>query len=242
MTRVFLAGATGVIGIRLVSLLRDAGYDVFGTTRFAAKAQTLVRAGATPVIVDVFDAPAVEAHMIAIGPAIVVHQLTDLHRTSEPGFSQAAIEANALIRREGTKNLVAAARAAGAARMIAQSIAWVYEAATLPHAESDPLDRHASGLRAITIAGVVELERLVMNSPPIEGTVLRYGRLYGPGTGVEATPESPAVHVDAAAYAALLAVGRARSGIFNVAELDDVVDSQRARRELGWSPSFRCES
>jgi nucleoside-diphosphate-sugar epimerase len=111
---------------------------------------------------------------------------------------------NARMRREGTQNLVAAALAAGVHRLVAQSIAWMYAPGPQPHGEDDPLDVHAAGTRAVTAEGVATLERLTTSSPPIDGVVLRYGHLYGPGTGAS-TAEAPALHVDAAAAAAVLA-------------------------------------
>lgn len=237
-SRIFLAGASGVIGIRVTRLLSDAGYAVYGTTRFAARAGMLEGAGATPVIVNVFDAAALTSRMLAIRPAIVIHQLTDLPPALNPARMAESIVCNARIRSEGTRNLVAAAVAAGATRMIAQSIAWAYASGTHPHAEEDALDTSAKGARGTTIGGVIALETQVLESPSLEGIVLRYGRLYGPGTGA-ASPEVPTVHVDAAAHAALLAVQRTHQGIYNIADDNDVVSTKIARRELGWSPSFR---
>jgi nucleoside-diphosphate-sugar epimerase len=94
---------------------------------------------------------------------------------------------------------VAAARAAGVRRMIAQSIAWAYAAGPTPFREDDPLDLQASGVRAIVVRAVAALERVVLGSPPLEGVVLRYGQLYGPGTGADGvgTYTMP-LHVDAA--------------------------------------------
>lgn len=234
-TTVFLAGASGVVGIRAARLLHDAGYAVYGTTRSASRSDLLRRAGAIPVVVDVFDRDALTSEMMSIRPSLVMHQLTDLSR----GFDLDAITANARIRSEGTRNLIAAARASGAERLIAQSIAWVYADGPLPHTELDRLDVDAEGARAISIGGVVALEEQVLKSPSLEGVVLRYGRFYGPGTGVDGAPNAPAVHVDAAAHAALLAVQHAVSGIFNIADDNSVVSTEKARSLLGWSPSFR---
>jgi nucleoside-diphosphate-sugar epimerase len=90
----------------------------------------------------------------------------------------------------------------------------------------------------MTADGVATLERLTVASPPIEGIVLRYGHLYGPGTGAEAG-ETPSLHVDAAAAAALLAIEKARRGIYNIAEPNAYLSTDKARRELGFDPSFR---
>lgn len=237
--RVLLAGATGAIGKRLALLLRRAGYEVAGTTRSAAKADQLAAAGLVPVIVDVFDAAAVARALAEFRPEIVMHQLTDLPPGLDPAHMADAAPRNARIRDEGTRHLVAAALAAGARRLIAQSIAWAYAPGPEPHGEDDPLDLAAEGLRAITIAGVAALERQTLASPPLEGVVLRYGRLYGPGTGFDKPGGAAPLHVDAAAEAALLAIDRA-PGIFNIAEADGAVAIERARRVLGWDPGFRA--
>jgi hypothetical protein len=100
---------------------------------------------------------------------------------------------------------------------------------------------HAQGARAITVAGVVTLERLTLSSPPLEGVVLRYGHLYGPGTGADRA-EAPVLHVDAAAAAALLTIEKARAGIYNIAEPSGYLSIEKAQRELGFDPSFRLDA
>ena len=238
--RVLLVGATGAIGKRLVPLLVDAGYEVFGTTRSQAKSAELEGAGVTPVVVDVFDAQAVTHVFASIRPQVVINQLTDL-RGLDPNNPAEALARNARIRVEGTRNLVAAGLDAGVQRMIAQSIAWAYAPSPPPSTEDDTLDLSAEGTRATTVRGVVALERLTMHSSPMSGMVLRYGRLYGPGTARTMPGEPPVLHVDAAAYAALLALQKAASGIFNIVEDGDFVANAKARRELGWDPAFRLD-
>jgi nucleoside-diphosphate-sugar epimerase len=237
--RIFLAGAAGVIGRNLVPLLKDAGYTVFGTTRKEDKASLLKEAGATPVVLDVFDAPSLSRAVMDIRPEIVVHQLTDLPASLAPDQMEAALRRNARIRSEGTRNLVMAAIASGARRLIAQSIAWAYAPGPEPHREGDPLDVKAAGLRGVSVGGVSALEDLTLNSPPLQGIVLRYGHLYGPGTGAHAPVDPGPVHVEAAAQAVLLAIDKAERGIFNIAEPNAYVSIEKARRELGWDPSFR---
>ena len=237
--RLFLAGAAGVIGRRLVPLLVKAGHDVFGTTRSAERAKALEAAGVTPVIVDVYDAPALSRALVSIRPEIVIHQLTDLPRNLPPDRAAEATARNARVRSEGTPNLVAAAIAAGARRMIAQSIAWMYAPGPEPHGEADPLDLRAEGSRGISVGGVAALEQATLNAAPLEGIVLRYGQFYGPGTGVDEPKGSAPLHVDAAAFAALLAIETARPGIYNVAEPNRYVATDRACRELGWDSAFR---
>ena len=185
MTRVLLAGATGAVGTRLTTLLVAAGHEVFGTTRFAAKAESLRAAGAHPVVVDALDEAALARAVAAARPAIVIHQLTDLPPGLDPAGMPDALVRNARLRREGTRNLVAAALAAGVRRLIAQSIAWAYAPGPEPHREEDPLDLAAAGARGASVGAVAELERLTLASPPLEGIVLRYGNLWGPGTGRE---------------------------------------------------------
>src|SRR5262245_36779918 len=122
--RVFLAGAAGAIGRRLVPLLLAAEHKVTGTTRSTATAKELERAGVTPAVLDIFDAPKVAAAVAAAAPEVVVHQLTDLPRAFDQARIVAAYSANARIRTEGTRHLVASAQATGVRRFIAQSIAF----------------------------------------------------------------------------------------------------------------------
>jgi nucleoside-diphosphate-sugar epimerase len=150
-----------------------------------------------------------------------------------------AIVRNARIRSEGTANLVSAALAARVPRMVAQSIAWAYAPQDRPWREDDPLDLSAEGPRAISVRGVAELERRVLESPPLAGIVLRYGRFYGPGTGVEVVSAPPSVHIDAAAWATVLAVERGEPGIYNIAEPGPQMDTNKARTKLDWSAEWR---
>ena len=233
---IFLAGATGVIGRRLVPLLRDAGHAVIGTTRSEERAAALQALGARAVVVDVYDARALLKAMVGAYPDVVIHQLTDLPDTLDPARAATVLEANARLRVEGTRNLMAAAQVTGARRVVAQSIAFGYAPKQGTLVETDPLD--LDGERAVTARGVASLEQQVLDIPGIDGVVLRYGRLYGPGTWF-AKPNGPGpLHVDAAAHAALLAVTRGR-GIYNVAEDDVAVSSEKAKRELGFDATFR---
>jgi nucleoside-diphosphate-sugar epimerase len=124
--RIFLAGATGVIGRRLSLLLRNAKHDVTGTTRDSTKATRLQALGIEPVVVDAFDADALARAMARAKPDAVIHQLTDLpNAPGTPGYA-AGQEANRRLRIEGTHNLMRAAVMTGVGRVIAQSIAFVY--------------------------------------------------------------------------------------------------------------------
>jgi|tagenome__1003787_1003787.scaffolds.fasta_scaffold20966876_1 nucleoside-diphosphate-sugar epimerase len=236
--RVFLAGATGVIGRRLARLLRQSHHEVTGTTRAAGKTDMLRALSVTPVVVDMLDAEAVAQAVAAARPDIVIHQLTDLSSApGTPGYA-AAQEANRRLRIEGTANLMRAARLAGVDRAIAQSIAFIYAPGEGARSEDDPLEVAADAARQATVQGIVALEREVLTTPGINGVVLRYGFLYGPDTWYAAPPKPPSVHVDAAAQAAWLALGKG-AGIYNIAEDDDGVTITRAVRELGFDPAFR---
>jgi nucleoside-diphosphate-sugar epimerase len=239
---IFLAGATGAIVRPLVRMLVEAGHRVTGTTRLAEKAEALRRAGAKAAIVDVFDAMALRSAVEDSDPEIVIHQLTDLAQYLDPAKRAEALERNARIRIEGTANLVAAALMAGARRLIAQSISFAYAPGREPYRESDPLFLDAPGTRAVSVRGVAALEREVTQTPGIEGIVLRYGWLYGPGTGADKPFERGSVHVDAAAHAALLAIERGHPGIYNVAEDDGAVSIEKARSAFGFDPAFRSRS
>ena len=234
--KIFLAGASGVIGRRLVPLLRAAGHAVVGTTRDKADA---VRAlGAEPVVVDVFDAAVLRRVITAAAPDVVIHQLTDLPAApGTPGY-EAGLERNAHLRIGGTRNLVDAAKEAGVRRLISQSIAFVYAPGVGPRVESDPLDLAATGARKRTVEGVAALENETLEMP--EGIILRYGLLYGHGTWFEQEKRgAPALHVDAAAQAAVLALTKGQRGIYNIAEDDGAVSSEKAKRELGFDAGFR---
>jgi nucleoside-diphosphate-sugar epimerase len=240
--KIFLAGATGAISKRLVQLLLDAGHHVVGTTRSPMKADGLRAAGIEPVVVDVFDGPFLFRVISDAHADLLMHQLTDLPPGLDPSRMPEGTLRNARMRSEGTRNLVAAAQASGVRRLIAQSIAWMYAPGPQPHSEEDPLDVHAAGTRAITVTGVATLEHLTVFSPPIEGVVLRYGHLYGPGTGFDVPGEPPSLHVDAAAAAALLAIEKTRCGIYNIAEPNEYLSTDKAQRELGFNAAFRLDS
>ena len=230
--RIFLAGAGGAIGRRLTPLLRAAGHQVIGTTRSADKSAALKRLGAEPVVVDVFDAPALARAVAVAAPQAIIHQLTDLAFAPASPHYQEGLARNARLRIEGTRNLVAAATSAGVVRMVAQSIAFIYAPGPGARVESDSLQSGTPTADAVAV-----MEQAVLSLP--QGIVLRYGFFYGPGTWSEATPHPPAVHVDAAAQACLLALTKGAPGIYNIAEDDPGLSSEKARRELGFDPAFR---
>lgn len=192
--RVFLAGATGVIGVRLVPLLVAAGHDVTGMTRSPDKAEGLRRLGADAVVCDVFDADGLSAAVAAARPELVLHQLTDL--PDDRARLPQAQALNARIRREGTRNLIEAGTAAGATRFVAQSIAWA------PTSEAGR-------------ASVQALEDAVLAAG---GVVLRYGQFYGPGTYYpDEVPPRPRIHLDTAAQRTVAAL-TAPSGVLTLVE------------------------
>lgn len=238
---VFLAGASGVIGRPCTQILVARGHRVFAMTRRAELGPRLLRAGAIPIVADALDAEAVRLALHATRPDAVIHQLTDLSALYED--LDEAVRRNAKLRKAGTANLVAAAQAADVPAMVAQSIAWVYASGTEPHVESDPLDTRASGNLAITVDGVTTLEKAVLTTPGLRGCVVRYGQFYGPGTprkdaGGGSIPIP--VHVEAAAWAAVLAVEAGASGLYNVADANAHVDTGKVRREWGWKESLRA--
>ncbi|MBA4855249.1 NAD-dependent epimerase/dehydratase family protein [Nocardia farcinica] len=192
--RVFLAGATGVLGVRLLPLLVAAGHQVAGTTRAVERAAGIAAAGGVPVVVDVYDRAALTDAVVGFRPDLVMHQLTDL--PDDPAQIPARADGNARIRTEGTANLIAAATAAAAPRFLAQSIAWT------PPGRGDAVAVH---------------ERAVLG---IGGVVVRYGQLYGPGTYYESEPPThPRIHVDDAA-ARTIPLLEADSGVVVLAESD----------------------
>ena len=193
--RIYLAGATGLIGIRLLPLMLAEGHVVAAMTRTPRKIDGLRAAGVTPVLCDIFDQNALIAAVKDFQPELVVHQATDLPDEIEKLAE--FLPRNNRVRSEGTRNLLAAAQAANATGFLAQSIAWRSGPGTGP-----VLDAHENG---VISAG---------------GTVLRYGLFYGPGTFYENDPPPPPrVHVDDAARRTMPYLAGPR-GIFTIAEED----------------------
>ncbi|MDX3226911.1 NAD(P)-dependent oxidoreductase [Streptomyces sp. ME19-01-6] len=170
--RIFVAGATGAVGRRLVPILVAAGHEVTGGTRTPEGAERLRALGASAARADVFDADSVYRAVAAAAPEAVIHQLTDLANGDRA--------ANGRIRREGTRHLVDAAKRAGVTRIVAQSISWAYAPGDVPADESTPLDVAAEPPRAGMVGSLRALEEAAAE---IEThVVLRYGTFYGPGT------------------------------------------------------------
>jgi nucleoside-diphosphate-sugar epimerase len=183
--RIFLAGATGAIGRQLVPLLVSDGHDVTGATRSPTKVDALRAAEAEPVVLDALDAPAVRTAVTDARPDAVIHELTALPQRIDPRKMERDFALNDRLRSEGTRYLVDAAQAAGARRIIAQSIAFAYAPGPpgTVHVESDPLlpasAAHKSYRRSAQ--ALADLERTVLDAG---GLVLRYGYFYGPGTAI----------------------------------------------------------
>jgi uncharacterized protein YbjT (DUF2867 family) len=193
--RIFLAGATGVIGIRLVPLMLAEGHVIAAMTRTQRKIDGLRAAGVTPVLCDLFDQRSLIAAVKDFQPDIVVHQVTDLPDQIEKLAD--FLPRNDRVRSEGTRNLLTAARTANASGFVAQSIAWRSGPGTGP-----VVDAHED---AVISAG---------------GTVLRYGLFYGPGTYFEnEPPPSPRIHVDDSARRTMPFLAGSH-GIFTITEDD----------------------
>lgn len=192
----FLAGASGVIGVQLIPLLLQRGFRVAGMTRSAERARELEQQGAVPIVCDVYDRDQLVRAVRQFAPEVVMHQLTDLPDDVER--IQEFLSANSRIRTEGTRNLIEAATDAGAQRFIAQSIAW-----ELPGEAGKSVSEH---------------ERMVLD---FGGVVVRYGMFYGPGTyHPDDVPGHPRVHV-ADAAARTIELIDAPSGIVTVVDPAD---------------------
>lgn len=239
LKRIFIAGASGAIGRRLCHLLVNDGFIVVGTTRKPDRINVLRSLGVTPVLVDVFDDEALRSVVLSAQPDVVIHQLTDLPPGLNPKLMPEALVRNARIREAGTRNLVSAAIAARAKKFIAQSISFAYAPGVMPYVEESALNvASADETASLSARAVYSMEQQVLEAP-FASIVLRYGKLYGPGTGFDTSPPGGPVHVDAAAHAARLSVLSEHSGKFNIAEEDGTISSAKAKAMLGWNPSFR---
>jgi nucleoside-diphosphate-sugar epimerase len=235
--RVFLAGATGVIGIPLVPQLLKAGHEVTAMTRSVLRAAQLEAVGADPVVCDVFEADRVRAAMANAAPDAIIHQLTALPARldwSDPRV----FDENNRVRTEGTRILVDAAAITGASRMVAQSIAFAYApTGDRIKREDAPLFADAPPPFGGAVAAILKLEQLVTETAGIDGLVLRYGMLYGPGTYHDRRGSTAAdvmaarmplvdgagglyswLHVEDAASAAVAALERGAPGIYNIVD------------------------
>ena len=236
--RVFVAGATGAIGRRLVPLLQAAGHEVTGMTRSQERAARLREAGAEAVVCDALDREGVHAAVAAARPEVVVHQLTQIPLDYNPRKLEEQFAGNDRLRREGTPILVDAAVTAGARRVIAQSIAFAYapEGAWVK-AEEDRLWDDAPAPWRRSVGALRALERSTTATAGIEGVVLRYGFFYGPGTMYASDGSVAAqvrgrrfpivgrgaghfsfIQIDDAARATVRALADGPAGIFNIVD------------------------
>ena len=237
--KIFLAGAGGVVGRRLLPMLVDAGHDVVGLSSTSQGAHAIERRGARGLVGDLLDRRTLTRLVADARPEIVIHQVSGVPRMLDPGKTQAQFAHSVLVRTVGSHNLVDAARAAGARRVIAQSYAHIYApTGGWVKQETDPLnvggDVPEGRLR--NVQAIIGLEKAVLETPGIEGVALRYGALYGPGTAYrrggavaelvrqrrypmvgDGTGWTSFTHVDDAARAALLAM-EGPKGAFNISD------------------------
>lgn len=249
--KILVAGATGAIGTRLVPVLLKAGHHVIGTTRSASKAGQLQKIGADAMVLDALDPESAMKVMQNSKPEAVVHQLTAIPaRFNVKKFDHDFAMTNRL-RIEGTDNLLAAARATGVRRFIAQSYAgWPYaRVGGTIKTEDDPLDTNPPHELRHSLEAIRHLESAVLGAG-LEGLVLRYGGFYGPGTSMGAggsviedvrKRRFPVVgngagvwsfvHINDAANATLAVIKHGQAGIYNIVDDDPAPVSH-------WLPSL----
>ena len=240
--KVFVAGATGALGTQLVPQLVAAGHDVIGMTRSSAKTDMLRALGARPVVADALDPDTVARVVAQTEPEVIVHQLTALK--GEPGLREMrnpdrfGAMTNRL-RTEGTDHLLAAGRAVGIRRFIAQSIVAIAGTGGPVKTEDDPPDPDLPAKLRPGADAIRYLEDAVTGIDWAEGLALRYGAFYGPGTGISADPGAlltkairkrrfpiigdgggvwSFVHIEDAAGATVAAVDNGGPGIYNVVD------------------------
>jgi 2-alkyl-3-oxoalkanoate reductase len=236
--RVFVAGASGVIGRRLVPRLVAAGHEVTGTTTRPDATEPIRAAGAEPALCDCLDPVAVEDAVIAANPDVIVSQLTRL--PEKYNLRTIDYEPTTRLKIEGGRNLVSAGRKVGARRFLLQSVAWVYEpeGGSVKNEDAPPM-RDAPGRFRAGLEGTLTSEREALDAGGMDGLVLRYGQFYGPDTYYDRGGSIAGqverrlfpvigrgggvfsfIHVDDAADATVAAVERGASGIYNVVDDD----------------------
>lgn len=259
--KIFVAGGSGVIGRALVPMLVAAGHTVAATTRTPGRAAQIQAMGATPVVVDGLDEPAVQNAVAAFRPSVLMHQMTALPPVLDPRRAAPRYRQTARLRLEGTRILLRAGGEAGAHRFVMQSIAFMYAPrGPMVVSEEAPLATDSPEPIGELIRATTEGEQLSLSAEGMMGVVLRYGQLYGPGTYyaaggalavLAARRRLPVVggghgvssflHVDDAAGAALAAVERG-GGIYNVTDDEPAPGHQWIPafcRELGAPPPMR---
>lgn len=261
--RIFIAGATGVVGKQLVPLLVSRGHQVVATARTAEKAAALEAAGAVPTEVDGLDRTGVLRAVVAARPDVVVHQMTALADVTSFKNLDAALALSNRLRTEGTDNLLAAARAAGAHRFVAQSFTGWPNApeGDRVKTEEDPLDSRPGRTMVRTLDAIRTLEGAVLGASDLEGVVLRYGAFYGPGTSLapggyvveavrkrrlpiigDGTGVWSFIHIADAAHATQLAIEGGPAGLYNVVDDDPAevaVWLPELARVIGARPPYR---
>jgi 2-alkyl-3-oxoalkanoate reductase len=224
--KVFVAGASGAIGRPAVRQLVAAGHEVTGMTRREERAAEIRDAGAQAVVCDAFDAEGLREALVAAAPEVVVHLLTALPERFGP---KADLGPTNRVRVEGTRNLVAAAKAAGAKRMIAESVAFFYApVGDWVKDEEAPLFGDAPGMFGAAMEAILGLERQVVEADGLEGLILRFGWLYGPGTYYE-PGESVAEEVRKRRYPV---VGPG-TGVFSYVQVEDAAAAVVAALDHG---------
>jgi 2-alkyl-3-oxoalkanoate reductase len=239
--RIFVAGATGALGKQLVPQLVANGHDVVGMTRTESKQDEVRSLGARPAVADAVDADAVAQAVAEAEPEVIVHQLTALSGSLDMRKIDQFFATTNRLRTEGTDHLLAAGRAVGARRFVAQSFAgWPFARTDGPvKSETDPLDPNPPRAMREALAAIRHLEDAVTGADWIDGIVLRYGGFYGPGTSLSSDPRSEIsenvrkrkfpvvgsgaglwsfVHIADAASATVAAIERGRPGIYNVVD------------------------
>jgi nucleoside-diphosphate-sugar epimerase len=239
--KVFVAGATGALGTVLVPQLVRGGHEVVGLTRTPSKQDFVRGLGARPAVADALDPDAVARAVAEAEPDVIVHQLTALSRSIDMRHLERDFAETNRLRTEGTDHLLAAGRAVGVRRFVAQSFAgWPSARTGGPvKTEADPLDpAPPAGLRAM-LEALRHLEEAVTGAGWTEGVVLRYGGFYGPGTSFSVKPEGEHValirkrmfpvvgngagmwsfiHIEDAATATVAAIEHGERGIYNVVD------------------------
>ena len=237
--RVFVAGATGAIGRQLVPRLVTAGHEVHAMTRSASNKAMLEQMGAVPVIADALDPHWVAEAVGTAGPDVIVHQLTAIGAVDTRHMDRDFAATNRL-RTEGTDHLLAAGRAVGVRRFVAQSNAIVYgRTGAAVQTEEEAFDPSPAPTMAANQEAIRHLEAAVLGARWTEGIALRYGWFYGPGTGIAPDGEVPElirrrkfplvgdggavwsfIHVADAAEATVAAIEHGRRGVYNVVDDD----------------------
>jgi nucleoside-diphosphate-sugar epimerase len=228
--KVFVAGATGALGKQLVPRLVANGHEVVGTTRSDAKRELLVGMGATPVVVDALDPEAIAGAVAEARPNAIVHQLTALAESLDLRHFDRDFAATNRLRTEGTDHLLAAGRAIGVRRFVAQSYAgWPFARSGGPvKTEDDPLDPTPVEAMRGTLEAIRHLEDAVTGADWTEGIVLRYGGFYGPGTSLAPDGE----HVEQIRKRRFPVVGDG-AGVWSFVQIEDAADATVAAVERG---------